>query len=410
MKVIFGFMLCTLFMTVGLSAQQTNETEILRNKIESLEQKLHEVDKDNTKILTTFENQDKRIEDIKDRIDDIGILENRIAIGIAIFGLVLAIILYLSVGSKAKNEARSAVDEWIQKDAKNKINNFMRKAKDDINNFVKQTIGDMEQIKQDTDDISKVSMLFNQAFTAYIEKRYEEALKIYQELIDRFKNSPNEKIQETVLSGMYNMGNILFEATKYKEAVIAYRKAIDEFNNKQYYTKTSDRLSFIIALTITNLGFALSKLKQFSEAIKIYQFFIPMFSKFTNKGIQNAIALSITNMLYFEFIMRKEPSFGKDYEEICMTFAEHLGIYELLKIAYDGLKSSQYNNIDNNYPQSEKLRLWKEKYKDIDYSKRDLSAAEEYINDWQEPQKSWVKECIDTFKEVAGKNNLQPKE
>jgi tetratricopeptide (TPR) repeat protein len=330
MKVIFGFMLCTLFMTVGLSAQQTNETEVLRNKIESLEQKLHEIDKDNTKILTAFERQDKRFEDLNSSTIFysvlITILVAFLTIGVTVFNVLYSLFYAKKINKETEEATNKFVKEWAETKADEtleKIDNFIEKEKGNITKTTNEKVAiviekieksaiekitSMEQIKKDTDEkvasvikeidkiatmeeikkdtynISKISMLFKQAFTAYNEGEYQEAIKIYKELIEQFKNSINEEIQIRVVSAMCDLGVAFSEIQQIDEAIKTYKELIDKYQNSK-----NEEIQIQVARAMFDLGIVFYKIKKIEEAVKTHKGLINKFDGSTNIRIKNIL-------------------------------------------------------------------------------------------------------------------------
>jgi tetratricopeptide (TPR) repeat protein len=350
MKVIFGFMLCTLFMTVGLSAQQTNETEILRNKIESLEQKLHEIDKDNTKILTAFERQDKRIEDLNSSTTFysifITVLVALLTVGTTVFN-----VFYAKKTNKETEEATSEfVKEWAETKADKvldeKIKPLMKKTEqklmeielkaDEYLNSIRNKEAEAQQClssiksseyKQSNNNDSKNSVndeftrLNREAGKFFMEVNFTEALKKIDEALAIATQDENYK---NIAIALLNKLLIIGKNPDEKEVIKICNNIIKEYEILYKKSNYDKDIEYALSDIMLNLGFAFTQNSQFDDAIKIYKEIVKKFEKPKNEDTKIILANTIFNMgVVYEQNQEK-------YQSIC-TYQGLIKEYETSK-------------------------------------------------------------------------------
>ena len=61
--------------------------------------------------------------------------------------------------------------------------------------------------------------------------RVEQAIKVYQQVFDRYGDDPARAMREQAAASLYNMGYYLGTLGRAEEAVAAYRQLIDRYGN-----------------------------------------------------------------------------------------------------------------------------------------------------------------------------------
>ena len=114
--------------------------------------------------------------------------------------------------------------------------------------------------------------------------RYEEAIAAYNDLITRFGNSQDPKIQGDVAIALFGKGNDLGNLHRYEEALAAYNDVITRFGNSQ-----DPKIQKAMAMALFNKGVYLAELHRYKEAIAAFNDVITRFSNLNNPIIKYLI-------------------------------------------------------------------------------------------------------------------------
>lgn len=311
-KIVFLF-LCVA--SLAFSAQQEATNNTLRDyKIEQLQKEIDELKKDvdeAKKSQKDIESLKERLGDVNNRISDISGSVDRFGIVLTVLLLVGGFVTYISVKSKAKDEARETAkketEEWTIKEGKETlekiVNELGKVAKEQIEIAVQNA---QEEIKNQ----SKAEELFMQGNSFYYAKEYAKAIESYQKVI---KVNPKRDDAYNNIGVTYNMQK------EYDKAIESYQKAIDinpESDNAYY-----------------GLGLVYGKQEKYDKAIKAYQEAIEINPKKDNVYVNLFELYLIQNLVFTD-----EAHFIELFQENKSVFM----IYEMLKILQAIAKSSSY--------------------------------------------------------------------
>jgi CHAT domain-containing protein/Tfp pilus assembly protein PilF len=107
---------------------------------------------------------------------------------------------------------------------------------------------------------TEVDQLAQQGDRLYREGKFQEALKVYQQVVtqrQQIKDRPGEG------EAFYNLGRAYYQLTRYTDALKAYQQALtirSEFNDKDG-----------VAVILNSVGRTYYKLNNYAQALKIYQ-------------------------------------------------------------------------------------------------------------------------------------------
>ena len=117
--------------------------------------------------------------------------------------------------------------------------------------------------------------------------RYEESLAIFNDLITRFGNSHNPKIQGIVVSALVNKGFDLRHLHRYEEALAVNNDLITRFGNSQ-----NPKIQEAVAWALLNKGSDLGNLNRYEESSAVNNDLITRFGNSKNPIIQQAVAIA----------------------------------------------------------------------------------------------------------------------
>ena len=145
----------------------------------------------------------------------------------------------------------------------------------------------------------EASALFKKGLTLYNLNRYEEALAVNNNLITRFGNSQNTKIQEAVAIALLNKGFNLYNLYRYKEALAVNNNLITRFGNSQ-----NTKIQEAVANALVNKGQILTNLHRYEEAFVTYNELIILFSDLSyDPKIQELLATARYHLLGLKMIL-----------------------------------------------------------------------------------------------------------
>ncbi|MDD2887998.1 MAG: hypothetical protein PHY66_09350 [Aliarcobacter sp.] len=123
---------------------------------------------------------------------------------------------------KEKNEY--TFDDWYSK--------FLNLKND--KNHVNRAIYFLEKaLIHATTNEEKAKAIFNKALFYGNNISKEESIKIYDELIEKFNTSSEQKVLEFISISLYNKANEYGRLKEYKKSLITYNKLIEKFQNSQ---------------------------------------------------------------------------------------------------------------------------------------------------------------------------------
>ncbi len=148
--------------------------------------------------------------------------------------------------------------------------------------------------------------LFAKGLILWNQKQPDEAIKIYDQIINTFSDSDRPEIQELVARALVNKGFSLKRQDQADEAIKIYDQIINTFSG-------SDRpeIQLPIAKALINKGVVLGEKAQFDEAIKIYDQIINTFSNSDRPEIQEVVVEAHYNLSCSYSMKRNEEKAKK---------------------------------------------------------------------------------------------------
>ena len=207
------------------------------------------------------------------------------------------------------------------------------------------------------DDKDLVKILFAKGLTlSKMDGKEEKAIKVYDEIIERFKDSKENNILETVAKALYNKGVTLGKmAGKVEEEIKVYDELIEKFKESK-----ENNILEQIAKTLYNKGVAFGEMDgKVEESIKVYDELIEKFKESKENNILEQVANALYNkgLTLGEMDGKVEESI-KVYDELIEKFKESKENNILEQVANALLNKMEMNLILGNTNSKEDLDLF----------------------------------------------------
>ncbi|MCT7615806.1 tetratricopeptide repeat protein [Aliarcobacter butzleri] len=245
---------------------------------------------------------------------------------------------------------------------------------------------------------SKENNILEQVAKAFVNKGFilgkmngkaEEAIKVYNELIERFKDSKENNILEQVAKALYNKGVTLGQIDgKAEETIKVYDELIEKFKDSK-----ENNILEQVAKAFLNKGFVLAQINgKAEEAIKVYDELIERFKDSKENNILEQVASALLNKIETNIISGNTNS--KEDLDLFLNLVkenkEKLLKFEMLKI----LEKAKDTNQD------EKIKNWQIEFKDTKL--KDWSFDE--LKTWAETLEGEAKERVLRYIDIFEKH------
>lgn len=404
MKILFFLLITLFFATIGF-ADVSHQLDETNKKIEKIEEKLDTTKEELTKYTQITEDTKERVGDISSSVDRFGIL-------VTFFGvLITGIVIFFSFRStneakleakivaqeEAQKEARKLLNEWIEKEAKVKGDEVLKrieekadaqherfenrmlnlnpnqKEKDELAREAKKTETKKEEDLTLNDYSIKIANNFHQ-------ENYDEVLI----LVDKAMTFTSINIEQ--MAGLLVLkGAALNQIAKFDEAIKIFDVVITT-----YKIFKVPKIVEMVAMATVNKGIALVGQDKFDEALKIWDELIFLYKDSKSKGIIAQVKNALQNKLEIEIISDKEISNDRTLIDKLNRLPKDKASIDMLFILQNAKTS----------PQDIELHSWLEKYKDEKALKWSFNELEKWITNatYSDDIKQRIRSYIETFK------------
>jgi tetratricopeptide (TPR) repeat protein len=183
--------------------------------------------------------------------------------------------------------------------------------------------------------------------------KIQKELNEYEYILKNY-DYKEEKFQRLIAFSYYNKGVRLGEFNKSEEAIEVYNKVIERFEKS-----TNEDILKSVASALVNKGVALGTLGKNKEAIEVYDEAIERFEKSINEDILDSVAIVLVNKIELAIFE------GLDIEEDIKLCKEKfpkdnkmLAVIEMMGIINNAKTKAQDNEI----------KIWLEKYEDMKFA------------------------------------------
>lgn len=136
--------------------------------------------------------------------------------------------------------------------------------------------------------------LYYKGLISYAVNQKEAVLKVFDELILKFKDSDDAAIQEQVAKALLNKGVTLGQLDRLEDAIVVFDALFDRLKDND-----DDAIQERIAKVLFNKSNALGQLNRFEEAIAVYDAFLDQFKDSDDAAIRGLIINVICNKAEF---------------------------------------------------------------------------------------------------------------
>ncbi|WP_323669163.1 tetratricopeptide repeat protein [Aliarcobacter butzleri] len=237
------------------------------------------------------------------------------------------------------------------------------------------------------DDKDLVKILFAKGLTlSKMDGKEEKAIKVYDEIIEKFKESKENNILEQVANALYNKGLTLGEMDgKVEEAIKVYDELIEKFKESK-----ENNILEQVAKALYNKGLTLGEMDgKVEESIKVYDELIEKFKESKENNILEQVANALLNKMEMNLILGNTNS--KEDLDLFLNLVkenkEGLLQFEILKI----LEKAKDSNQD------EEIKNWQIEFKDVELGDWSFKELKTWAETLEEKPKKRVLRYIDIF-------------
>ncbi len=354
--------------------EKENEIKELKKEFKELEDKFNKNNIDKEKIQKDFENnkiiidrQDKRVEDLHSNISFWGVVFTLVGTLTAI----IVIAFTLRFGSIATNEAKEELQKWIDEKADKE---FQPKVDKYLMQLEKETKELLLKIKANADNKidsfisgfvnnklnnveSNYENLFNYIMEEYNKGNIEEAFKYIEKTISISKND------DELSKSLFIKAEILKKLNQKEEALNIYDKLIENFS-----TSKNKNVLNQVKNALINKAYELSLIDKSEDTLKIYNELLNNFSELLNLEEK---AFILINKGYLFTLSAETKKSLECYEKVILDFSnikDNLTIVSYViyssvnkaNILWEIDKNSSleiYNNLIENYKTSSNILI-----------------------------------------------------
>ncbi len=160
---------------------------------------------------------------------------------------------------------------------------------------------------QEADLIQTVAWsLFNKGVILNSLNRWDEAITVYDNVVERFGNRTEPALQGQVANALINKGAVLSRLNRSEAAITVYDNVVERFGNR-----TEPALVEPVAKALVNKGVVLRSLNRSEAAITVYDNVVERFGNRTEPALQGQVAMALGNR-GFQMLCQAKKNWSQD--------------------------------------------------------------------------------------------------
>lgn len=160
--------------------------------------------------------------------------------------------------------------------------------------------------------------LYNEACTLENQKRTEQALALYDEVVTRFGTTDIPDIQDAIARSLVNKGAILHELDRSEEALSVFDEVEDRFGE----TKAPVFLE-AVAGALVNKGMSLLQLDRLEEALTVYDEVLRRFGASSTSALFKPVGQALINKGFTLHELNRSEEALDAYDELMQRFGQN---------------------------------------------------------------------------------------
>ncbi len=173
-----------------------------------------------------------------------------------------------------------------------------------------------EQDKADPGARIQVSdALFCWGITLEALNRRQEAIAIYERLVQRFANAEEPAIRQQIAKALFRKGAILNAMNRHEESLRPYEELVARFREDR-----DPAILESIGVAMFNKAWALGELKRYQEGVAAYKELIDRFASATEPLLREQVAKSLLNLGLAQSALGENKEEMEDYDELVRRF------------------------------------------------------------------------------------------
>ena len=166
--------------------------------------------------------------------------------------------------------------------------------------------------------VSKVtSALYNKGVVLSKRGRGEEAIAVYDDLVNRSRDAETTASRLTACRAMFNKGNSLLRMGRCDDAIIVYDELV-----RRFVTESEPALREAVGKALVNKGIALGQLKRYGDSIDILDIVVDGWSDCSETAMCERAATALINKATALYHLGRIDEAIATYDEVVARFSE----------------------------------------------------------------------------------------
>jgi TolA-binding protein len=228
---------------------------------------------------------DGRLSDQNNRVGDISAYITIFGIVVALLVVVVSLGTFYSAKQKAEVEARAILKDWTEEKEVEIKKSFSEKLEALAEDHEKQ----FAKIREET-EMQNATNEINEAYNHVNNDRIGDALSRINRQIQRYQKSDTTTHHEIVAKSLYAKSFIYYKDKKPEQEIQVYDQLLSQFKDN-----AEPALQEPLAEALMNKGVTLGQLEKPGEAIKTFDQLLSQFKNNVEPAIQNKIVSALCN-------------------------------------------------------------------------------------------------------------------